>query len=161
MSVFNRRYCLRHHIYYLVYFFSGGGALPSPSISELCLREQLLMTPYFLCLYYRLHGNAERDTLRFIWSSFPTARFTCRAGPGSCPPGASGHLISRLGPCVRDPKLSGSPTCESNVLPHHRLPSIRRCVLIQLRISLGSSQLWLAALCAAGCSAVSLWATTR
>ena len=85
---------------------------------------------------------------------------SCRARPGSCPLGASGHLISRLGCRVRDPKLSGSPACESSVLPHHRLLSLRRCVLIQLRISLGTSQLWMAALCVAGCSAVSLRAAT-
>lgn len=48
MSVFNRRYCLRHHIYYLVYF-CGGGLYHHP--------------PFQSCLSQR---TAAKDTMLFM-----------------------------------------------------------------------------------------------
>ena len=40
------------------------------------------MTPYFLCLYYRLHGNAEQDTCASYGHAFPPRGSPAEPGLG-------------------------------------------------------------------------------
>lgn len=59
------------YITLFIFFFWWGCFTITLHFRVVCLREQLLMTPYFLCLYYRLHGNAERDTRVSYGHPFP------------------------------------------------------------------------------------------